>query len=61
MSDEIHPLNHMWLDFDLAEVTTEELERRFELALAPLLAPAVTCDCPALTSCGTFCTKKPPI
>lgn len=61
MPEEIHPLNHTWLDFALADVTTEELERRFELALAPFLAPAVTCDCPMLASCGTFCTKKPPV
>jgi hypothetical protein len=61
MPEEMHPLNDAWLDFDLDAVTTEELERRFELALAPFLAPAVTCSCPALTSCGTFCVKKPPV
>jgi hypothetical protein len=58
---EIQPLNNELLNFDLAAVEIEELERRFEMALALFVMPAATCDCPVLASCGTFCTRKPPV
>jgi len=47
------------MSFDLDSVSVEELERRFELALGVLLN--LTCRCPALETCGTYCSPPPPV
>jgi hypothetical protein len=58
---ELLALNRELVDFDLGAVEIEELERRFEMALAAVdVSPDATCTCPELVSCGTFCIKPPP-
>jgi hypothetical protein len=60
---EIVELNPALMSFDVDDVSVEELERRFELALSfwlPDLDDTV-CRCPQLTSCGTYCSGKPPL
>lgn len=58
---ELHSLNSDLFDFSLASVSVEELERRFEMALAVVVErPPNTCSCPELVSCGTFCIRRPP-
>jgi hypothetical protein len=69
---EVHPLNRELMSFDLESVEVEELERRFEMALAqpPPTAPPASptapivpdaCSgCPHLVACGTFCAPPPP-
>jgi hypothetical protein len=58
--EELHPLNGDLFDFDLASVSVEELERRFEMALAVVVeGPPSNCSCPELVSCGTFCIRPP--
>jgi hypothetical protein len=59
---EIVELNPALMSFDVDDVSVEELERRFELALSfwvPDLGDT-TCRCPHLESCGTYCSGKPP-
>lgn len=58
--EELHPLNGDLFDFDLASVSVEELERRFEMALAVVVErPSLSCGCLRLVSCGTFCPPPP--
>jgi hypothetical protein len=56
-------LNPELMSFDVDHVTVEELEQRFELALSFLLPGLddTQCRCPSLTSCGTYCSGKPPV
>ena len=57
---ELRSLNSDLLDFSLASVSVEELERRFEMALAVVVDGAPSnCSCPELVSCGTFCIRPP--
>jgi hypothetical protein len=55
-SNEITSLNQGLINFDVADVTVEELERRLELAIG---FAADGCDCPYLKSCGTYCSPPP--
>ena len=57
---EMVALNRESIDFDLDSVSVEELERRFELALASSIVLNKFCGCPNLKSCGTFCSPPPP-
>jgi hypothetical protein len=57
---EVQPLNEELAGFDLDAATVEELERRFEMALALPADPANECLCPNLKSCGTYCSTPPP-
>jgi hypothetical protein len=54
------PLNDGVVDFDLDSVQVEELERRFEMALALPAVPDTICRCPQLQTCGTYCSTVPP-
>lgn len=57
---EVTSLNLDMCGFDLDSVEIEELERRFEMALA--LAPpdgAGVCRCPSLQTCGVYCAPPP--
>ncbi len=57
---ELHSLNGDLLDFSLASVSVEELESRFEMALAVVVErPSLSCGCLRLVSCGTFCPPPP--
>jgi hypothetical protein len=59
-SGDMMPLNHGVVDFDLDSVQIEELERRFEMAMALPAVPDTTCRCPQLQTCGTYCSTAPP-
>jgi hypothetical protein len=60
-SPEVVPLNGDLADFDFDGVQIEELERRFEMALAvPPVTPGA-CRCPSLQTCGTYCSPPPPV
>ena len=52
---ELTSLNSGLVNFDLNDVTVEELERRLELAAA---VAGDGCTCPNLTSCGSYCNGK---
>ncbi len=58
---EVQPLNRDLMSFDLGSVEVEELERRFEMALAQPVpaAPDACSGCPHLVACGTFCAPPP--
>jgi hypothetical protein len=56
---EMEPLNRELMSFDLDAVEIEELERRFEMALAQPASPAACSGCPHLVACGTFCAPPP--
>lgn len=57
---EVQPLNRDLMSFDLDSVEVEELERRFEMALAqPPATPNACSGCPHLVACGTFCVPPP--
>lgn len=57
---DVEPLNGAYLDFGLDRVEIEELERRFEMALAvPPVETDLDCLCPNLKSCGTYCVPPP--
>lgn len=56
---EIVPLNDDWVDFDLENLSVEELEQRFEMSLITL-PPIVMeeegrCRCGELRVCGAYC------
>lgn len=57
MKEELKSLSADDLSFDLDNISTEELERRLELAIAVLPAPSFFCTvdcsggCPHLTCC----------
>jgi hypothetical protein len=52
MKEELKPLSSSVMSFDLDNITTEELERRLELAIAVM--PALFFDC------GVFCPAPCP-
>lgn len=54
---ELVALSPELMSFDLDAISVEELERRFELALGVGLN--LTCRCPALQTCGTYCVPPP--
>ncbi len=57
---EICALNACAVSFDLDQVEIEELERRFEMALALASGvPGACSGCPHLVVCGTFCSPPP--
>jgi hypothetical protein len=56
-NDELKALSSDVMSFDLDNITTEELERRLELAIAVMPAPSFFCQvdcssCPNLTCCS---------
>jgi hypothetical protein len=57
--EEIESLNPAWMSFDLDAVSVEELEQRFELALALQIELGKFCGCPNLKTCGVFCSPPP--
>jgi hypothetical protein len=54
MKKELVSFNQELINFDIADLSVEELERRLELTtVQPECCSNV---CPNLTSCGTFCS-----
>jgi len=51
---ELTSLNSGLVNFDVNDVTVEELERRLELSVAV----GGDCSCPNLKTCGTYCNSE---